>query len=130
MEYLSAIIPATRVSVQLKSQLMQELLESHHTSLSALIREKLATTEITSYHKHRVEVLQELGAFRNELNRIGNNVNQVAKVVNRFKNGKLLQNEIAILNQLQQELATISAFLDDISPVSYTHLTLPTILLV
>jgi len=107
-------IPRTRVTPDEKKQLMLEFDDTYHSSLAGFVREKLFAKQITTYHRRKIDSLMQLGEFRNELNRIGNNVNQIAKMMNIVKNGKLLDSEVTVMVELLKELASINEFLDDI----------------
>ena len=82
--------------------------------MAAFVRENLLSSEITDYHKKRIDAFLQLGAFTTELKRIGNNVNQIAKVVNSYKNGELHSEEQLLLRELLIELVTINELMTKI----------------
>jgi len=114
MSFYTESIPMTRISPAMKVQLLRELQSSHHRTMAALVREKLANTQITEHQRKKVDALVKVGEFRSDLNRIGNNVNQIAKVINTYKNGQLFNEEVIMLEELLRELARINEFLDGI----------------
>lgn len=108
-------IPTIRLTPLEKEQLMEEYNKTYHSSIAAFVREKIFAKEITAYHKKKIDLLLQLTTFRKELNQLGNNVNQIAKVVNTYKNGKLQTDETILLEELLRELVAVNAFLDDIT---------------
>ncbi len=110
----TATIPKVRITRAEKARIMEEFNSTYHSSLSAYVREKVLAKEITSYHKKKIDTLRELARFRNDLIRTGNNINQIAKIVNTYKDGKLTAEQHKVLRQLLGLYAQIMLTLNKI----------------
>ena len=65
-------------------------------------------------HKKKIDTLKELGQFRNDLIRTGNNINQIARVINTYKDGELTAEQYKVLQQLLGLYAQIMLTLNKI----------------
>jgi Bacterial mobilisation protein (MobC). len=110
----TATIPKIRITAAEKARIMEEFGNTYHSSLSAYVREKVLAKEITNYHKKKIDTLRELAQFRNELIRTGNNINQIARMVNTYKDGNLTAEQHKVLRQLLGPYAQIMLTLDKI----------------
>ncbi len=93
-------IPRVRLTKSEKRRLMEEYEKSYHRSLAAFVREKLFMEECNLSQKERIETLRGLGQFQTELSRLGNNVNQVAKALNTYKQGEMRPEELRVMQEL------------------------------
>jgi len=113
-ENRTSYIPRIRLTTSEKRKVMAEYEKTFHSSLAAYVREKLLSGKITAFYKKKIETLQELGRFRTDLVRIGNNVNQIAKTLNTYKTGEMTKEDVAVLVKLLELLKKIFATLDKI----------------
>ena len=113
-ENRTTYIPRIRLTSEEKLRVMEEYQNTYHPSLAAYVREKLLCTKITSFYKKKIETLQELGQFRTDLVRIGNNINQIAKALNTYKYDTVTKEDRETLLQLLQMLEKIFAILNKI----------------
>ena len=93
-------IPRVRLTEMEKQRLMEEYEKTYHSSLAAFVREKLFATENHFSQKTKIDALRELARFQTELSRLGNNVNQVAKALNTYKQGEMRPEELRVMQEL------------------------------
>ena len=93
-------IPRIRLTQSEKSLLLEAFEQSYHSSIAAFVREKLFEKEVNNFQKLKIDALLELGQFQTELSRVGNNINQVAKALNTYKQGEMRLTE----RQMMQEI--------------------------
>ena len=93
-------IPRIRLTQSEKLRLLEAFEQSYHTSIAAFVREKLFEKEVDFFQKNKIDALLKLGQFQTELSRVGNNVNQVAKALNTYKQGEMRSEELRALQEL------------------------------
>ena len=91
------VISKIRVTKEEKALILKAYRNSYHSSLAAFVREQLLTKNVSEYQKKKIDALQSLGAFRAEFNRIGNNINQIARALNTYKSGELSPDQLNIM---------------------------------
>jgi len=93
-------IPRVRITPNQKRELMEAYEETYHSSLAAFIREKVFQANHGFSQKTKIDNLRELAQFQTELSRVGNNINQVAKAHNIYRNGQMQSEEKKLLQEL------------------------------
>jgi len=80
-----------------KKAIIKEYAAAHYPSKSSFIRAKILDTKYSEYRKKQFEAEIAAGNMITELNRLGNNINQIAKAMNTYKDGKIRKEELQIL---------------------------------
>ena len=123
IENRTEYIPRVRLTRTEKLRLLEAFEQSYHTSMAAFVREKLFEKEGNTFQKLKIDALLELAQFQTELSRVGNNINQVAKALNTYKQGEMrlterqmMQELIPLFNQIMNRLNSICLLYTSPSP--------------
>lgn len=115
-EKRTEILPYIRLTPSEKKEILAEYETAKYPSRAAFVRAKLLEKTTLRYNEKVLDAEIAAGKLVTELNRLGNNINQIAKELNRKKDGKIEQEALLIiaataklLLQIKQILNTESA---------------------
>jgi len=86
-----------RLTLREKQELEEEFAASFFPSRSELFRYKLFSKTYCPVKEKQFEKVIKAGGFSEELEQIGNKVNQIAKRMNTYKDGKIMEQELLTL---------------------------------
>jgi len=109
----TARLSEIRLTPAEKNAIMDEYAAAHYPSKSSFIRAKLLDTKYSEYRKKQFEAEIAAGNMITELNRLGNNINQIAKAMNTYKDGKIRKEELQILAINAKLLLAIKKILEE-----------------
>lgn len=84
---------------------------SYYPSMGDFIRAKLFDKTYSDYKKKQYEAEIVAGEMMTELGRMGKNINQIAKNLNTYKDGKIRKSELAAIVSTAQLLEKIQKIL-------------------
>ena len=93
----SARLPEIRLYPEEKAAIEMEFNASFYSNKSEFIRYKLLDKTYSKYRQQRFEATIKAGELLDALGKIGNNVNQIAKVLNTYKDGKMRREELLVM---------------------------------
>jgi len=105
-EKRSETLMNVRLTKAEKALLKKEYLESPFGKKADFIRFKLFDTTYSDYRKKQYE-----GLLMNEIQKLGTNINQIAKRLNTFKEDRLQKNEIILIGRTAKLLVRIEKIL-------------------
>jgi hypothetical protein len=89
-----------RLTPNEKEELEEEFLTSFFPSRSELFRYKLLNKTYCPVKEKQFEKIVMVGGFSEELNQIGDKINQIAKRMNTYKDGKIMKQELLTLVEM------------------------------
>ena len=101
-----------RLTPKEKQELEDEFSASFFAYRSELFRYKLLDKTYCPIKEKQFEKIIAAGDFLEELNQVGNKVNQIAKQMNTYKDGKIGNQELLILVDVVKLLRNIKEVLD------------------
>ena len=107
----SARLPEIRLYPEEKAAIESEFSDSFYSNKSEFIRYKLLDKRYSKYRQQRFEATIKAGELLDALGKIGNNVNQVAKVLNTYKDGKMSRDQLLVLVSTVKLLSKIKNIL-------------------
>ena len=87
---------------------------SFYNNKSEFIRYKLLDKTYSKYRQQRFEATIKAGELLDALGKIGNNVNQIAKVLNTYKDGKMRREELLVMVSAIKLIGKVKAILEEI----------------
>ena len=91
------ILPTIRLKPSEKAAIDAEFNASFYSNKSEFLRYKLLDKTYSEYRQQRFEATIKAGELLDALGKIGNNVNQIAKVLNTYKDGKMRREELLVM---------------------------------
>jgi len=110
-EKRSETLMNVRLTKAEKALLKKEYLESPFGKKADFIRFKLFDTTYSDYRKKQYEAEIAAGLLMNEIQKLGTNINQIAKRLNTFKEDRLQKNEIILIGRTAKLLVRIEKIL-------------------
>ena len=93
----TARLSEIRLYPEEKAAIELEFSTSFYSNKSEFIRYKLLDKTYSRYRQQRFEATIKAGELLDALGKIGNNVNQIAKVLNTYKDGKMSKEQLLVL---------------------------------
>lgn len=110
-EKRTEILPYLRLTPSEKKQIIAEYEVSKYPNRATFIRAKLLEKVIFKRKEKVLDAEIAAGKLVNELNKLGNNVNQIAKVLNTYKDGKMSRDQLLVLVSTVKLLSKIKNIL-------------------
>jgi len=110
----SARLPEIRLYPEEKAAIESEFSDSFYSNKSEFIRYKLLDKRYSKYRQQRFEATIKAGELLDALGKIGNNVNQVAKVLNTYKDGKMRREELLVMVSAIKLIGQVKTILEEI----------------
>ena len=111
----SARLPEIRLYPEEKAAIELEFSTSFYSNKSEFIRYKLLDKTYSKYRQQRFEATIKAGELLDALGKIGNNVNQIAKVLNTYKDGKMRREELLVLVSAIKLIGKVKEILEETS---------------
>ena len=110
-EKRTEILPYIRLTPSEKKAIIAEYKVTKYPNRATFIRAKLL--EKTTFRRKEKELDAEIAAGKlvTELNSVGNNINQIAKVLNTYKDGKMSRDQLLVLVSAVKLLSKIKHIL-------------------
>lgn len=110
-EKRTEILPYIRLTPSEKKAIIAEYKATKYPNRATFIRAKLL--EKNTFRRKEKELDAEIAAGKlvTELNRVGNNINQIAKVLNTYKDGKMSRDQLLVLVSAVKLLSKIKHIL-------------------
>lgn len=96
-EKRTEILPYLRLTPSEKKAIIAEYNATKYPNRATFIRAKLLEKVIFKRKEKVLDAEIAAGKLVNELNKLGNNVNQIAKALNTYKDGKMSKEELLVL---------------------------------
>ncbi|MFK7980901.1 MAG: plasmid mobilization relaxosome protein MobC [Saprospiraceae bacterium] len=109
----SARLPEIRLYPEEKAAIETEFEQSFYSNKSEFIRYKLLDKTYSKYRQQRFEAIIKAGELLDDLGKIGNNVNQVAKVLNTYKDGKMRREELLVMVSAIKLIGKVKEILEE-----------------
>ena len=109
----SARLPEIRLYPEEKAAIELEFSTSFYNNKSEFIRYKLLDKTYSKYRQQRFEATIKAGELLDALGKIGNNVNQIAKVLNTYKDGKMRREELLVLVSAIKLIGKVKEILEE-----------------
>ena len=106
-------LPEIRLFASEKAAIEQEFKTSFYTNKSEFIRAKLLDKTYSRYRQKQYEAEIIVGKFLPELNKIGANINQVAKRLNAKNDGIIKKEELLVLVSAIKLIAQVKEILTE-----------------
>ncbi|MEM1118974.1 MAG: plasmid mobilization relaxosome protein MobC [Bacteroidota bacterium] len=110
-EKRTEILPYIRLTPSEKKAIIAEYKATKYPNRAAYIRAKLLEKTTFRYKEKVLDAEIAAGKLVTELNRLGNNINQIAKVLNTYKDGKMRQEELMTIATTAKLLLQIKQIL-------------------
>lgn len=110
-EKRTEILPYIRLTPSEKRTIIAEYEATKYPNRAAYIRAKLLEKTKFKYKEKVLDAEIAAGKLVTELNRLGNNINQIAKVLNTYKDGKMRKEELLIIAATAKLLLQIKQIL-------------------
>ncbi|MEM6320988.1 MAG: plasmid mobilization relaxosome protein MobC [Bacteroidota bacterium] len=104
-------LPEIRLTPSEKKAVMEEYKSAKYPNRATFIRAKILDKTYSSYKEKELEAEIAAGKLVTELNQLGNNINQIAKVLNTYKDGKIRQEELLVIGATAKLLLQIKEIL-------------------
>ena len=88
--------------------------KSPHISRSAYMRAKIFDKKISNAQQKKHQAFLQAAKLNTEINKIGNNFNQLVHGINTYKLVELKKNEVEVLQKLSQQLEKLQQIFDEI----------------
>ena len=112
-EKRTAILPIIRLKPSEKTAIDTEFERSFYSNKSEFIRYKLLDKTYSKYRQQRFEATIKAGELLDALGKIGNNVNQIAKVLNTYKDGKMRREELLVIVSAIKLIGKVKEILEE-----------------
>lgn len=112
-EKRTARLPEIRLYPSEKKAIEAEYNLSFYSNKSEFLRYKLLDKTYSAYRQKRFEAIIRAGELVDELNKIGNNVNQVAKILNTYKDGRIRKEELLVIVSAIKLIAQVKDILEE-----------------
>ena len=96
-EKMTASIPRLRLTPSDKKIIIAEYKAAKYPNRASYIRAKLLEKVKFKRKEKILDAEIAAGKLVNELNSLGNNINQIAKVLNTYKDGKMSRDQLLVL---------------------------------
>jgi len=96
-EKMTASFPRLRLTPSDRATIMAEYKATKYPNRAAYIRAKLLEKVQFKRKEKILDAEIAAGKLVNELNSLGNNINQIAKVLNTYKDGKMSRDQLLVL---------------------------------
>ncbi len=110
-EKRTEILPYIRLTPSEKKAIIKEYKAAKYPNRAAFVRAKLLDKTKLRYKEKVLDAEIAAGKLVTELNRLGNNINQIAKVLNTYKDGKIRQEELLVIGVTAKLLLQIKQIL-------------------
>lgn len=110
-EQRTARLPEIRLTPSEKRAVMDEYKTAHYPNRASFIRAKILDKTYSVYKEKEYEAEIAAGKLMTELNRLGNNINQIAKALNSHKDKKLKKEELLLIGATAKLLLQIKQIL-------------------
>jgi len=107
-------LPEIRLYPEEKAAIELEFSTSFYNNKSEFIRYKLLDKTYSKYRQQRFEATIKAGELLDALGKIGNNVNQIAKVLNTYKDGKMRREELLVMVSAIKLIGKVKEILEEI----------------
>ena len=104
-------LPEIRLTPSEKQAVMEEYNAAHYPNRASFIRAKILDRTFSDYKLKEYEAEIAAGKMMTELSRMGNNINQIAKVLNTYKDGKMRKEELLLVGATAKLLLKIKQIL-------------------
>ena len=112
-EKRTIILPTIRLKPSEKAAIDAEFERSFYSNKSEFLRYKLLDKTYSEYRQKRFEARIKTGELLDALGKIGNNVNQIAKVLNTYKDGKMRREELLVMVSAIKLISKVKAILEE-----------------
>ena len=113
-EKRTIILPTIRLKPSEKATIDAEFEQSFYSNKSEFLRYKLLDKTYSQYRQKRFEAGIKAGELLDALGKIGNNVNQIAKVLNTYKDGKMKREELLVIISAIKLIGKVKTILEEI----------------
>ncbi len=100
-----------RLTKEEKARLFKEFSKSHFSKQATFIRFKLFETKYTDYRRKQYEAEIAAGKLINEVQKLGVNINQIAKRLNTYKDDDVHKSELLLVGATAKLLLRIENIL-------------------
>ncbi len=113
-EKRTAILPIIRLKPSEKTAIDTEFEQSFYSNKSEFIRYKLLDKTYSKYRQQRFEATIKAGELLDALGKMGNNINQIAKVLNTYKDGKMKREELLVMVSAIKLIGRVKKIIEEI----------------
>ena len=113
-EKRTIILPTIRLKPSEKTAIDTEFGRSFYSNKSEFLRYKLLDKTYSEYRQKRFEAVIKVGELLDALSKIGNNVNQIAKALNTYKDGKMKREELLVMVSAIKLIGSVKDILEEI----------------
>lgn len=106
-------LPEIRLFAAEKATIEEEFKTSFYTNKSEFIRAKLLDKTYSTYRQKQYEAEIAVGKFLPQLNKMGANINQIAKRLNAGNDGKIEKEELLVLVSAIKLIAQVKEILTE-----------------
>lgn len=112
-EKRTIILPTIRLKPSEKAAIDAGFERSFYSNKSEFLRYKLLDKTYSEYRQKRFEARIKTGELLDALAKIGNNVNQIAKVLNTYKDGKMRREELLVMVSAIKLIGKVKEILEE-----------------
>ena len=112
-EKRTIILSTIRLKSSEKAAIDAEFEQSFYSNKSEFLRYKLLDKTYSKYRQQRFEATIKAGELLDALGKIGNNVNQIAKVLNTYKDGKMRREELLVMVSAIKLIGKVKEILEE-----------------